>query len=76
MKNMRRIPEVRESFGVLSVEADTLEEAMKKVYLKPNEFPLPENKYHIDETFKMSLPDELNVLSDENVDYVRQYHNM
>jgi len=49
---------------------------MKKVYLKPNEFPLPENKYHIDETFKMSLPDELNVLSDENVDYVRQYHNM
>jgi len=64
------------SLGVIRVEADTLEEAIKKVYLEPDEFTLPDDQSFIDGTFRLSLQDELNPTSTENVEYVREYYNM
>lgn len=63
-------------FGVLRVEADSLEEAIRKVHFEPDEFPLPDDESYIDGTFKVCLQDELNPTSEENVEFIREYYNM
>lgn len=71
-----RVPVEWCAFGVLRVEADTLEEAVLKVHNNPDDYPLPDDDSYIEGTFKVSVyHEDLPVYGDENISCIRESYN-
>jgi hypothetical protein len=52
------IPVTYEMAGVVTIEADSVKEAMKKFRLNSDNFKLPNNSYYVDGSFEMTSDDE------------------
>ena len=52
------IPVTYEMAGVVTIEADSIKEAMKKFRLNSDNFKLPNNSYYVDGSFEMTSDDE------------------
>jgi hypothetical protein len=52
------IPVTYEMAGVVTIEADSVKEAMKKFRLNSDNFKLPNDSYYVDGSFEMTSDDE------------------
>lgn len=71
-KNYFKIPVEWRSFGVVNVEADTLEEAIEKFDATINDISLPEADY-IDDSFIRCKASDESVLK-EDIDYYKTFN--
>ena len=52
------IPVTYEMAGFVTIEADSVKEAMKKFRLNSDNFKLPNDSYYVDGSFEMTSDDE------------------
>ena len=71
-KNYFRIPVEWRSFGVVNVEADTLEEAIAKFDATINDISLPEGNYIDDSFIRCKESDES--LLEKDIDYYKLFN--
>ena len=58
-----RVPVTYEMYGILDVEADSAEEAYRKVRDNPDDYGLPEDASYVDDSFHVADDDEENAVA-------------